>query len=347
MEANNVPKVSGFMARINEAARKSPKRIVFPEGEERRTILASEIAIQQGIAQPILLGNVDAILSAMKLLNISTINSPQLTLIDPSSSPRFEEYASTFQELRKAKGMNLAKARQTMLDTCYFGTMMLKCGDADGLISGAIHPTSHTLLPAFQIIKTRDKFHRASGMFFMILDADVLLFADSAVTIEPDKYDLAEIAIDTAESARSFGIEPRIAMLSFSTNGSAKHPMSDKVRESTELVRYRRPDLCIEGEMQVDAALVPDVCELKFPGSALKGNANILIFPDLNAANIGYKIVQRLGGAAAIGPIIQGLNMPVNDLSRGCSVRDIVELTAVTVVQAQQGITKEHLAIKI
>jgi len=207
---------------------------------------------------------------------------------------------------------------------------------ADGFVSGACHPTGDTLRPALQIVKTHDKFHKVSSFFMMMLEKKLMFFADCAVEINPDAKDLADIAIDTANTAKKFGIDPRVAMLSFSTNGSARHPMVDKVKEATSIVNFREPSLVVDGEMQVDAALVPKVCSSKFPGSSLHGDANILIFPDLNSANMAYKLVERLAKAHAVGPILQGLNKPINDLSRGCSVEDIIDLTAITVVEAQE-----------
>lgn len=301
-----------FLELIRERAKEHPARIVFPETFDERTQKAIEIIRREGTATPII---VDEMMKDEKLC---------------------ERYAQALFELRKEKGLSLDEARKLMTDYNYFGVMVVKMDEADGLISGANSPSHDTLRPALQIIKTKEKFHKVSGFFFMILENRLLLFADCMVNIEPNSHELMEIAIDTAETAKRFGIEPRIAMLSFSTNGSAKHPAVDRVREATQMIRYHRPDLVCEGEMQVDAALVPEVCARKFPNSQVPGNANVLIFPDLDSANISYKLVERLGHAQAIGPILQGLQKPVNDLSRGCSVDDIVQLAAITSVEAQE-----------
>lgn len=258
-----------------------------------------------------------------------------LEVIDPEQDPRIESFAQRYYELREG-AVTLEQSREEMKRNIHlFGTMLVEGGIVDGMISGATCPTGDTIRPALHVIKTKEKFHKVSGFFFMILEERVLLFADCAIIIEPNSHELADIAIDTAETALRFGIEPKIAMLSFSTAGSAKHPLVDKVREATKIAQYKRPDLLIEGEMQVDAALVPDVCRRKFPQARSCGDFNILIFPDVQSGNIAYKLVQRLAGAQAIGPIIQGLRKPVNDLSRGCSIEDIINLAAFTTIEAQ------------
>jgi phosphate acetyltransferase len=216
--------------------------------------------------------------------------------------------------------------------------MMIQLGDADGMITGATHPTANSIRPVLQIIKTREKFHKVSGIFFMVLHNKPLLFADAAITVEPDSHDLRDIAIDTAETAKLFGIKPKIALLSFSTKGSAKHPLVDKVTEAVAMIKDRRPDLLVDGELQVDAALVPQVAKRKCPDSPLHGEANILIFPDLQSANIAYKLVERLAKAKAIGPLLQGLKKPVNKLSRGCNWQDVVNVAAFTVCECQHAI---------
>lgn len=335
-ERSNEDESFEIMDRIKELARKDPKRIVFPEAEEPRVLNACRKILDLGIAKVILVGDKKAITSKLAKMHLSDSLSKGIQIVDVKSDPRQDSFAKLLYEARKQKGMTLDKARQLLQEGGYFGTMMVHQDDADGLISGAVHSTADTLRPALQIIRTKEKFHRVSGIFIMIMKKRIMFFGDCAVEPDPDKNDLADIAIDTAETARSFGVKPKVAMLSFSTNGSAKHPMADKVKDATEIVKAKMPDLMIDGEMQVDAALVPEVCKLKFPDSKVKGDANVLIFPDLNSGNISYKLVERLGHAKAIGPIIQGLKKPVNDLSRGCSVDDIVDLTAVTVVQAQQ-----------
>ncbi len=321
-----------FIAKILREAKKNPKRIAYPEATEPRTLKAIKIILQKKIAKPILVGNEKNILAALKNNKISR---EKIAIVDPVSSKKFSFYLKKLLEIRKEHRLQQEEAKKLLLEPMYFATIMLYCGDADGVISGAIHPTAHTLRPAFQIIKTHEQFHKASGVFFMVLNKKLLLFADCSVNPAPDAKDLADIAIDTATTAQMLGIKPRVAMLSFSTYGSAQHQDVDKVREATNLVHAKRPDLIIGGEMQVDAALVPAVAASKCPKSPVQGDANVLIFPNLDAGNIAYKLVERLAKANAIGPIIQGLNKPVNDLSRGCSVADIVEVTAVTVMQAQ------------
>ena len=323
-----------FIKKIINKAKKSPKKIVFPEGEEERTLKATETIVKEGIAKVILLGNEEIISKKAKKIGIDI---KKIKIINPAKSKKQEKYAKEFFKLRKKKGIDIKEARETIKDDCYYGTMMVHLGDADGLVSGAIHSTAETIRPALQIIGTRKKFERVSGVFFLMLpDKRLLFFADAAVEIEPDAKDLAEVAIDTAETAKKFGFAPKIAMLSFSTHGSAKHPLVDKVREATEIVRYQKPKLVIDGDIQLDAAIDKDVCRLKCPNSPLKGEANVLIFPDLQCGNISYKLVERLAGARAVGPVLQGLRKPVNDLSRGCDVEDIVDITAITVVEAQK-----------
>lgn len=318
---------------IKKKAKKDPKRVVFPEGAEERVLKAVKIMIAENIVKPILISKASEIKKKAKKIGLDL---KDINVIDPLKSKKLGLYSKKFYELRKNKGISLGQAKEIMKDENYFGTMMVHLGDADGMVSGAIHPTADTLRPALQIIKTKEKFHRVSGVFFMILKERLLFFADAAVEINPDAKDLAEIAIDTAETAKRFGVVPRIAMLSFSTHGSSKHPLVDKVKEATEIVKYKRPDLIIDGEIQVDAALNPKVTKIKCPNSILRGSANILIFPDLQSGNISYKVEEYLGNANAIGPILQGLKKPVNDLSRGCTVEDIVEVSMITVVEAQR-----------
>ncbi len=323
-----------FMARIKEKAKANPKRIVFPESDEERILRATQILKYEGFAKPILIGNKEKVL---KRINELELNSEGIEIVDPDNFNKFEAYAQKLSELRKHKGVTLEKAKEILKDYVYLGTMMVYMGDADGLISGSTHSTGRTVLPALQIIKTKEKFHKVSSVFLMIWPDDrLLLFADCAIEIDPDAKDLAEIALDTARTARRFGIEPKVAMLSFSTNGSAEHPLVDRVKEATAIVKDRDPSLIVEGEMQVDVALVPEVGKSKFPGSKVQGDANVLIFPDLNSGNCAYKLVERLAKSKAVGPILQGLKKPVNDLSRGCSVQDVVDVCAITVVEAQE-----------
>lgn len=321
-----------FINNIKEKAKQNQKTIVFPEGTEERIIQATEQIIKEGIAKIILLGEEVEIRNKAQQIGVDIEG---VRIINPSGYERFDEFANAFFELRKHKGITLEQAKGTMKNVSYFGTMLVQMGEADGLVSGSTHSTADTVRPALQIIKTHEKFHKVSSFFFMLLNDKLLIFADCAIVIDPDAKDLAEIAIDTAKSAKKFGIEPKVAMLSFSTKGSAKHPSVDKVREAVSIVKGKMPDLVVDGEMQVDAALVPEVCEKKCKECALHGNSNVLIFPDLQSGNIAYKLVERLAKANAIGPILQGLRKPVNDLSRGCSVRDIVDVSAITAVEAQ------------
>jgi phosphate acetyltransferase len=272
----------------------------------------------------------------MKKNGVNAALLPKVTIIDHKKAPDREHFAKKLFEIRKNKGMKIEEARKLMDNPVYYGTMLVKLGKADGLIGGAQYTTAQTVRPALQIIKTKERFHRVSGLFLMELKDQNLIFADCSVNIEPDAKTLAEIAIDSAVTAQEFGIKPRVAMMSFSTKGSAEHPVLQKLRDAVKIVKKKRPDIVIDGEIQVDAALVPSVAKAKCPGSPIQGNANVFIFPDVTCGNISYKLVERLGNAKAIGPILQGLALPVNDLSRGCSVQDIVDVTAVTVVEAQQ-----------
>lgn len=324
-----------FLNRVQALARKNPRHIVLPEGNEPRMLQATEEILEKKIAKITLLGNELEIKGLAKKLKLE-IDWKQVSIIDPLKSALRTKYTKAFYELRKNKGITEKDAKKIMKENNYFGTMMIQLGDADGLVTGTQHPTSESIRPALEIIKTKEKFHKVSGIFFMIFKRRVIIFADAAITIDPDAHDLVDIAIDTAETAKRFGIEPKVAMLSFSTKGSAKHPFIDKVRQAVAMVNYERPDLLIDGELQVDAAIVPDVAERKCPGSPLKGDANILIFPDLGAANIAYKLVERLAKAKAIGPILQGLKKPINKVSRGCNYKDIVNVTAFTACECYE-----------
>ncbi len=329
--------MSKLMDEIKEKAAKLNKHIVLAEGEEERIIRAAEIIAAKKIARLTLIGNPDVIKAKCPDAKLDGV-----TIVDPATSPKTKEYAAMLYELRKAKGMTLEQAEKLALDCSYFSVLMIKAGDADGMVSGAVHSTGDTLRPALQIIKTAPGISTVSSCFIMCLpegskygEKDVMVYGDCAVNIDPNEDQLADIAISTAESAvKIAGITPRVAMLSFSTKGSAKHDTVTKVQNATAKAHEKAPDLMLDGELQLDAALVPAVASLKAPGSAVAGKANVLIFPDLEAGNIGYKLTQRLGGAEAIGPICQGLAAPVNDLSRGCVAEDVVGVVAVTAVQA-------------
>ncbi|MGV8163043.1 MAG: phosphate acetyltransferase [Candidatus Nanoarchaeia archaeon] len=320
---------------IRTRAKANPKRIVYPESEDDRILEAAEIVTKKKSAQIILLGDPEVIKYKEKELKLNLKN---VTIINPladENKAKLEEYAQKLFVMRKEKGLTLEEARNLVTKPEYYGTMMVHLGEADGLVSGATHTTADTLRPALQIIKTKENVKYASSYFLMV-NSDVFFFADCGFIEDPTEEQLTCIAIETANSAKKFGFEPKIAMLSFSTKGSGKGAVIDKVRKATENVKKLRPDLIIDGELQLDAAIVPDVANKKCPTSPIKGNANILIFPDLNSGNIGYKLVERFGHTKAIGPIVQGLNKPINDLSRGCSVDDIVIITEVTVVEAQE-----------
>ncbi|MBQ2877728.1 MAG: phosphate acetyltransferase [Bacteroidaceae bacterium] len=323
-----------------ERACENKQRIVLPEGTEERTLKAADKAIADGIADLIILGNKAEIASLADKFNLTNI--AKATIIDPADNPEAEKYASLLYELRKAKGMTMEEAEKLVKNPLYLGCLIIKAGDADGQVAGAQNTTGNVLRPALQIIKTSPGITCVSGAMMMLTNAKeygqdgVLFFADVAVTPNPDANQLSQIAVCTAQTAKALaGIEqPRVAMLSFSTKGSAKHEMVDKVAEATRLAHELAPTLDLDGELQADAALVPFVGASKAPGSTVAGKANVLVFPDLGAGNIGYKLVQRLGKAEAIGPVLQGIARPVNDLSRGCSVEDVYMMIAITANQA-------------
>lgn len=324
-----------FLRKVKNMARKYPKRIVFPEATDERILKAVAEITRENLALPILIGKSSTIKNRAGKLKIK-IPWEKIQIIDPDNKKLKDKYAEELFKLRKEKGLTKKEAYKLLKDINYFGSMMTHMDDADGMVTGATHPTAYSIHPILQIIKTREKFHKVSGIFFMVLQKKLLLFADTAVTIEPNSHDLVDIAIDTAETAKMFGIKPKIAILSFSTKGSAKHPMIDKIREATSMIRFKRPDLIVDGELQVDAALIPHIAKRKCPNSPIHGNANVLIFPDLQAANIAYKLVECLAKAHAVGPLLQGLQKPINKVSRGCGWQDIVNVTAFTVCEAQQ-----------
>lgn len=331
--------MSNIIEQLISRARSNKQRIVLPESLEERTLTAADKSLADDIADIILIGNPDEIHALAAKLGLQHID--KATIIDPATSELTEEYAQLLFELRKSKGMTIEEAHKKVLDPLYFGCLIIKSGHADGQISGALSTTGETLRPALQIIKCAPGITCVSGAMLLITNAHeygedgVLVMGDVAVTPMPDANQLAQIAVCTAQTAQAVaGIDPKVAMLSFSTKGSAKHDVVDKVVEATRLAHEMAPELQIDGELQADAALVPSVGEKKCPGSPIAGHANVLVAPCLEVGNIGYKLVQRLGGAEAIGPILQGIARPVNDLSRGCSVDDIYKMVAITACQA-------------
>lgn len=322
-----------FEHTLIEQAKSNRKHIVLPEGTEERLLRAAEILLLRGVADLTLLGPVGEIERKASSLGLFLKGA---FIEDPAESKKREEYAHIYYELRRNKGISEQMAFDMVADVAYFGTLMVQCGHADGLVSGAVHPTAHTLRPAFEIIGVKPGSSIASSVFFMCLPDRVLVFGDCAVNPEPTVDQLADIAVGSAETARAFGIEPRVAMLSYSTGDSGKGADVEKVREATRRVRQLRPDLPVEGPIQYDAAVDPSVAKTKLPGSQVAGRATVFIFPDLNNGNITYKAVQRSSGASAVGPVIQGLKKPVNDLSRGATVTDIVDTVAITAIQAQE-----------
>ncbi|WP_461612778.1 phosphate acetyltransferase [Clostridium sp. Marseille-QA1073] len=333
-----------FVDKIWSLAQADMKKIVLPEGDEERNLKAAELIKKNAIAEVVLVGAEEKVKANAKAFGV---NIEGIEIIDPETSDKTSKYAEAFYELRKNKGVTLEKATEVVKDPVYFGTMMVKMDDVDGLVSGAVHSTGDLLRPGLQIVKTAPEIKVVSSFFIMEVPnceygkEGTLLFADCAVNPNPNAEELASIAISTADNAKALcGIEPKVAMLSFSSMGSAKHENVDKVRIATESARQQRPDLQIDGELQLDAAIVDKVAKQKAPNSSVAGNANILVFPDLQAGNIGYKLVQRFANAKAIGPVCQGFAKPINDLSRGCSVDDIVNVVAITAIQAQQSCNK-------
>ena len=328
-----------FIDDIKIRAKEKIKTIVLPEATDIRVLTATSNIIKEGFAKIILIGNKEEILSKAKESNLDIENAE---IVDPVTSEKYDEYVNAFFELRKNKGINIEKAKQLILDPVYFGMMMVKTGYADGLVSGAIHSTSDTLRPALQILKTAPNTKLVSAFFLMVVpdceygENGTFIFSDCGLNENPDSEALSEIAISSSKSFEQLvGKQSKIAMLSYSTYGSAHSELTDKVITATNLVRQKAPELIVDGELQLDAAIIPDIAKCKAPGGPLKSEANTLIFPELDAGNIGYKLVQRLAKAEAYGPLCQGIAKPVNDLSRGCNSKDIEGVVAITAVQAQ------------
>lgn len=322
--------MSNLILSLKERIDNKDKRVVFPEGLDERILTAASQLGAEGVLNPVLIGNEEKVIQEAAKIGVDVSTS---TIIDPENYPQFDEMVASFVERRKGK-VTEEDARKILLDENYFGTMLVYTNQADGLVSGAAHSTADTVRPALQIIKTKEGIKKTSGVFVMIRGDEKYVFADCAINIAPDSQDLAEIAVASADTAHLFGLEPRVAMLSFSTKGSAKSEETEKVTEAVRIAKEKQPDLVLDGEFQFDAAFVPSVAEKKAPDSLLKGDANVFIFPGLEAGNIGYKIAQRLGNFDAVGPVLQGLNQPVNDLSRGCVADDVYKLAVITAAQS-------------
>lgn len=323
--------MSNLFDQLKDKIKDSSKSIVLPEGMDERILTAASQLGAAGILTPILIGDRSKIKHKAEEIGVDITSCK---LMDPKDFAEFDLMAETFVERRKGK-VTIEQAREILLDENYFGTMLVYMNQADGLVSGAAHSTADTVRPALQIIKTKEGIKKTSGVFVMVRNDEKYVFADCAININPDSNDLAEIAVESAVTAKLFGVDPRVAMLSFSTKGSAKSDETEKVVGALNLAKEKNPSLVIDGEFQFDAAFVPSVAAKKAPDSELKGDANVFIFPSLEAGNIGYKIAQRLGEFEAVGPVLQGLNKPVNDLSRGCSAEDVYKLALITAVQAE------------
>lgn len=322
--------MADLFSTVQEKVAGKDVKIVFPEGLDERILEAVSKLAGNKVLNPIVIGNENEIQAKAKELNL-TLGG--VKIYDPHTYEGVEDLVQAFVERRKGKATE-EQARKALLDENYFGTMLVYKGLADGLVSGAAHSTADTVRPALQIIKTKEGVKKTSGVFIMARGEEQYVFADCAINIAPDSQDLAEIAIESANTAKMFDIEPRVAMLSFSTKGSAKSDETEKVADAVKIAKEKAPELTLDGEFQFDAAFVPSVAEKKAPDSEIKGDANVFVFPSLEAGNIGYKIAQRLGNFEAVGPILQGLNMPVNDLSRGCNAEDVYNLALITAAQA-------------
>ena len=321
------------MRKVINKAVKSPKQIVYPEGDQDKILKACQVIVDERIAKPILLGDEKNVRERIETLGLDL---PDVLIISPKTSPKFDQYVNLYYQHRKRKGITLQESAEHMRNRLTFGAMMVRVGDADGLISGLTHHYPDTIRPALQVVGIRDDLTRVSGVYMMIFKKDVMFFADATVNINPNAEELAEIAICCADTARRFDVEPRVAMLSFSNFGSTRHEFAEKVARATEIAKKRRPDLLIDGEMQADTAVVPEIIRETYPFCSLKEGANVLIFPDLQSGNIAYKLLMRLGGAEAIGPILMGMKKSVHVLQRGSSVSEIVNMTAIAVVDAQE-----------
>jgi phosphate acetyltransferase len=328
-----------FEYNLFKRAKSNKKRIVLPEGGDDRILKAAEILASRELVDLIILGDEDQIRHDIQKLGL-IMDLTKIQIVDPLKHPKFSDYVLALYEQRKHKGVNTDMAKDLLSDATYFGTMMVHMGDADGMVSGAINTTQHTIRPALQLIKTKPGYTVVSSVFFMCLEDRVLVYGDCAVNPNPTAEQLSEIALASAETTIAFGIEPKIAMLSYSSGASGKGEEVEKVRTATELAKAKNPKLKIEGPIQYDAAVDKAVGQAKMPGSEVAGQASVLIFPDLNTGNNTYKAVQRETGAIAIGPVLQGLNKPVNDLSRGCTVTDIVNTVVITAIQAQDQLAK-------